>query len=65
MKDHKVALITGASRGVGAATAKLLASKGMRIVVNYNHSARLAEEVVRSIQEAGSEAIAIQADVRE
>ncbi len=65
MADKKVALITGASRGIGAATAKLLATKGMRIVVNYNNSAHLAEEVVRSIQEAGSEAIAIQADVRE
>ncbi len=65
MADKKVALITGASRGIGAATAKLLASKGMRIVVNYNNSAHLAEEVVQSIREAGSEAIAIQTDVRE
>jgi 3-oxoacyl-[acyl-carrier protein] reductase len=64
MTNHKVALITGASRGIGAVTAKLPASKGMRIVVNYN-STRLAEEVVRSIQEVGREAIAIQADVRE
>jgi 3-oxoacyl-[acyl-carrier protein] reductase len=65
MMNQNVALITGASRGIGAATAKLLASRGMRIVVNYNSSAELAEEVARSIHKAGGEAIAISADVRE
>jgi 3-oxoacyl-[acyl-carrier protein] reductase len=65
MNDHNVALVTGASRGIGAATAKLLASKGMRVVVNYLNSAHLAEDVVKSIQAAGHDAIAIQADVRE
>ena len=65
MSYSKVALITGASRGIGAATARLLASKGMRIIVNYNASRSSAEEVVQSIQESGGEAIAIQADVRD
>jgi len=64
MTEHKVALITGASRGIGAATARVLAAKGMRIVVNYINDTSSAEEVVQSIREVGSEAIAIQADVR-
>ncbi len=64
MAKQRVALITGASHGIGAATARVLASKGMRIVVNYNSDEKSAEEVVRSVREIGSEAIAIGADVR-
>ena len=59
----RVALITGASRGIGAATARVLAERGFRVVVNYRSSAEEAEEVVADITAAGGEAIAIKADV--
>jgi len=61
----RVALITGASRGIGAAVARLLAARGMRIVVNYLSSGDQADEVVASIRSAGGEAMAAQADVRD
>jgi NAD(P)-dependent dehydrogenase (short-subunit alcohol dehydrogenase family) len=59
----RVAMITGASRGIGAATAELLAEQGFRVVVNYRASAEQAEGVVATIDAAGGEAVAIQADV--
>ena len=59
----KVALVTGGSRGIGAATASVLAERGFRVVVNYHASAPEAEEVVAAISAAGGEAVAIQADV--
>ena len=59
----RVAVITGASRGIGAATALVLAERGFRVVVNYRSSAEEAEEVVRAAVAAGGEAIAIRADV--
>jgi 3-oxoacyl-[acyl-carrier protein] reductase len=59
----RVALITGASRGIGAATASVLAEQGYRVVVNYRASARQAEKVVATIAAAGGEAMANRADV--
>ena len=60
---RRVAVITGASRGIGAATALVLAKRGFRVVVNYRASGQQAEEVVAAIREAGGEAVAIRADV--
>ncbi|MFB6963421.1 SDR family NAD(P)-dependent oxidoreductase [Streptomyces sp. NPDC056309] len=64
-QDGRVALITGASRGIGASVARLLASRGMRVVVNYRSSRDEAEDVVASIRSAGGRAMAVQADVRD
>ena len=61
----RVAVITGASRGIGAATASVLAQRGFRVVVNYRSSAEEAEQVVRRVTDAGGEALAVRADVTE
>jgi len=59
----KVAIVTGASRGIGAAIAERLGRDGFAVVVNYSCSAAPAEEVVRQIEAAGGRALAAKADV--
>jgi len=61
----KVAVVTGGSRGIGAATAKLLARHGAAVAVNYFQSETAAGEVVAAIREVGGTAIAARADVRD
>jgi len=61
----KVALVTGASRGIGAATARLLAAHGASVGVNYYRSEGPAAEVVGAIGEAGGRAVGLRADVRD
>ena len=60
---NKIALVTGASRGIGRAIALDLAARGATVVVNYNASAAAADEVVAAITAAGGKASAMQADV--
>ena len=61
--DGKVAIVTGASRGIGRAIAEELAAEGAKVVVNYSASSEEAEDVVAAITASGGEAIAFQADV--
>jgi len=62
MKD-RVALVTGGSRGIGAATALLLGRYGARVAVNYYRNEAAAQAVVSTIEKAGGKAFAVQADV--
>src|SRR5438128_9627596 len=59
----KVAVVTGASKGIGAAIAKALAEEGASVVVNYSSSKQDAERVVAEISTRGGRAIAVQSDV--
>lgn len=57
------ALVTGASRGIGAETARILAARGAQVAVNYREKARRAQAVVASIRDRGGEAVALGADL--
>src|SRR5579859_2919174 len=59
----KIAIVTGASRGIGAAIARKLAQAGATVIVNYAGKAKEAEAVVRAIEAAGGRAVTAQADV--
>ena len=59
----KVAIVTGASRGIGRATAERLGADGAEVVVNYVQNAGKAQQVVEAVETAGSRAVAVRADV--
>lgn len=59
----RIALVTGASRGVGAATARMLAGRGADVIVNYRSKARRAEEIAGDVRQAGRRAVAARADL--
>src|SRR5690554_979241 len=59
----KTMIITGASRGIGAATAKLAAENGFAVVVNYLRNKLAAEDVVSEIESRGGQAVAVQGDI--
>src|SRR5690349_13196347 len=61
--SHKTAIVTGSSRGIGAALARALAAAGARVVVNYAGREDAAQSVVKEIESKGGEAIAVQADI--
>ena len=65
MKDltNRVAIVTGSSSGVGAATARLLAAQGCHVVINYNSNAEGAEQVAADCEAAGAETLVLQANV--
>ncbi len=62
-RSNKVAIVTGASRGIGAAIAERLAGDGFMTVINYAGSVAAAEDLARKIEQAGGKALTAQADV--
>jgi 3-oxoacyl-[acyl-carrier protein] reductase len=63
-KSPRVAIITGSSRGIGAAVASRLAADGFAVIINYSSEASAAEDLAAEIGAAGGQALAVQADVR-
>ncbi|AZO73335.1 MAG: SDR family oxidoreductase [Mesorhizobium sp.] len=63
MQKTRTAIVTGASRGIGAAIAKRLAQEGIAVIVNYARGKDAADEVVSAIEAAGGTALAVQADI--
>jgi len=61
--ENKVAVVTGASRGIGAAIAERLAREGFKVIINYSAAAAPAEELARKIERNGGKALTVKADV--
>jgi NAD(P)-dependent dehydrogenase (short-subunit alcohol dehydrogenase family) len=61
--ENKAAIVTGSSRGIGAATAKILAGEGAAVVINYRQKAPRANKVVAEIEAAGGRAVAVGGDL--
>ena len=61
----QVAIVTGGSRGIGGACSRLLASRGVRVVLSYHNQTDRAEKLVAEIRQAGGDALAVQSDIRE
>ncbi len=63
MKESKVCVVTGSSSGIGAATARLFAGKGWRVVVNFSREVAPAEDVAAACRALGTEALVVRCDV--